>query len=176
MPPWALQQCDDVQTGGANATSTTVMTKSVERLYDMYYPLLQDGMRMRNGSKLFYQWIRNTGGLSEAMVLNVGAGATPEPALRRLRGEVGRLVGVDIDPIVRCRDGSPRLQLRETAPQPRHELLWRRFDTQALFQTTRGAFWLFGVALLGRWGNKLAFVAERSNLVSGSHRGIKTEG
>ena len=53
---------------------------------------------------------------------------------------------------------------------------WRRFDTQALFQTTRGAFWLFGVALLGRWGNKLAFVAERSNLVSGSHRGIKTEG
>ncbi len=39
---------------------------------------------------------------------------------------------------------------------------WRRLDAQMLFQTARAAFWLFGVALLGRWGNKLAFVAERS--------------
>jgi ubiquinone/menaquinone biosynthesis C-methylase UbiE len=30
----------------------------------------------------------------------VGAGPTPEPALRRLRGEVGHLVGVDVDPVV----------------------------------------------------------------------------
>jgi ubiquinone/menaquinone biosynthesis C-methylase UbiE len=39
---------------------------------------------------------------------------------------------------------------------------WRRLDAQPLFQITRAAFWLVGVALLGRWGNKLAFVAERS--------------
>ena len=39
---------------------------------------------------------------------------------------------------------------------------WRRLDAEALFQTTRAAFWVLGVALLGRWGNKLAFVAERS--------------
>jgi len=40
---------------------------------------------------------------------------------------------------------------------------WRLLDAQTLFQTIRASFWLFGVALLGRWGNKLAFVAERSN-------------
>lgn len=29
-------------------------------------------------------------------------------------------------------------------------------------ETILAEFWLLGVALLGRWGNKLAFVAERS--------------
>jgi ubiquinone/menaquinone biosynthesis C-methylase UbiE len=39
---------------------------------------------------------------------------------------------------------------------------WHRLDAEALFQATRAVFWLFGVALLGRFGNKLAFVADRS--------------
>jgi len=73
---------------------------TVQRLYDRFYPILEDGIRLRDGTKTFYQWIRSEPGLASAKVLNVGAGPTPEPALRRLRGEVGRLVGVDIDPVV----------------------------------------------------------------------------
>lgn len=76
------------------------MKPSVQRLYDRFYPMLEDGFRLRDGTKTFYQWIRSEPGLASARALNVGAGSTPEPALRRLRGEVGRLVGVDIDPIV----------------------------------------------------------------------------
>lgn len=40
---------------------------------------------------------------------------------------------------------------------------WRYLDTEPLFQAARLTFLLFGSALFGRWGNKLAFVAERSN-------------
>ena len=76
------------------------MNPAVQRLYDRYYPTLEDGFRFRDGSKPFYDWIRSRPGLASAKVLNVGAGPTPEQALRRLRGDVGRLVGVDIDPIV----------------------------------------------------------------------------
>lgn len=76
------------------------MKPSVQRLYDRHYPVL-NGERLRgDGSRTFYQWIRSTPRLAQAKVLNVGAGPTPEPALRRLRGEVGRLVGVDVDPVV----------------------------------------------------------------------------
>lgn len=39
---------------------------------------------------------------------------------------------------------------------------WRRFDAELPFQAARAGFSLIGVALLGRWGNKLAFVAERT--------------
>jgi ubiquinone/menaquinone biosynthesis C-methylase UbiE len=39
---------------------------------------------------------------------------------------------------------------------------WRRFDSTLPFLAARAGFFLFGVALLGRWGNKLAFVAERA--------------
>jgi SAM-dependent methyltransferase len=47
---------------------------------------------------------------------------------------------------------------------------WRQLDIPPLIHAARAAFWLFGVVLLGRWGNKLAFVAERSSttLASGS--------
>ena len=38
---------------------------------------------------------------------------------------------------------------------------WRRFDSGLLFLAARAGFLLVGVALLGRWGNKLAFVAEK---------------
>jgi hypothetical protein len=39
---------------------------------------------------------------------------------------------------------------------------WRVLDSAPLFSIARAAFTVFGVALFGRWGNKLAFVAERS--------------
>jgi ubiquinone/menaquinone biosynthesis C-methylase UbiE len=73
---------------------------SVKRLYDRHYPVTGDGQRRGDGSRAFYDWIRSTPGLPRATALNVGAGATPSPAVRRLRGEVGRLVGVDVDPVV----------------------------------------------------------------------------
>jgi ubiquinone/menaquinone biosynthesis C-methylase UbiE len=39
---------------------------------------------------------------------------------------------------------------------------WRLLDSEPLFGMTRAMFNLLGVAAFGRWGNKLAFVAERS--------------
>jgi SAM-dependent methyltransferase len=39
---------------------------------------------------------------------------------------------------------------------------WGRFDAELPFQVARTGFQFLGVTLLGRWGNKLAFVAERS--------------
>lgn len=39
---------------------------------------------------------------------------------------------------------------------------WRVLDGSPLFTVARIAFTVFGVTLFGRWGNKLAFVAERS--------------
>ena len=41
---------------------------------------------------------------------------------------------------------------------------WRYLDASPLFALTRAAYWLFGITLFGRWGNKMAFVAERSQL------------
>jgi SAM-dependent methyltransferase len=38
---------------------------------------------------------------------------------------------------------------------------WRLFDREPLFSFARVAFLVFGVHLGGRWGNKLAFVAEK---------------
>jgi SAM-dependent methyltransferase len=73
---------------------------SVKRLYDRHYPMMPDGQRRGDGSRAFYDWIRAAPGLAMSTVLNVGAGPTPQPALRRLRGEVQRLVGVDVDPVV----------------------------------------------------------------------------
>jgi SAM-dependent methyltransferase len=39
---------------------------------------------------------------------------------------------------------------------------WRRLDAELPFQAARAGFEAIGVSLLGRWGNKLAFVAERT--------------
>ena len=39
---------------------------------------------------------------------------------------------------------------------------WHLFDADVPFQVARAGFSLFGAALFGRWGNKLAFVAERA--------------
>jgi hypothetical protein len=40
---------------------------------------------------------------------------------------------------------------------------WRLLDSGPLFAMTRAAFNVFGLSVFGRWGNKLAFVAERSS-------------
>jgi SAM-dependent methyltransferase len=40
---------------------------------------------------------------------------------------------------------------------------WRNLDAEPLFQIARGAFLGLGLAVFGRWGNKLAFVAERAS-------------
>lgn len=76
------------------------MKASVQRLLDTYYPLLPDGIRSRDGTKPFYDWLLSGIDAANAIVLNVGAGPTPTPPLRCLRGRVKRLVGVDPDPIV----------------------------------------------------------------------------
>jgi SAM-dependent methyltransferase len=76
------------------------MKPSVRRLYERHYPVIQGDHRRGDGSRTFYEWIRSTPGLARAKVLNVGAGPTPEPEIRKLRGEVGHLVGVDVDPVV----------------------------------------------------------------------------
>lgn len=76
------------------------MKPSVQRLYDRHYPVLDTGRRRGDGSRDIYEWIRSTPGLARLKVLNIGAGPTPEPAVRHLRGQVNRLVGVDIDPVV----------------------------------------------------------------------------
>jgi len=39
---------------------------------------------------------------------------------------------------------------------------WRRFDSEVPFLAAQAGFQLLGVTLFGRWGNKLAFVAERA--------------
>lgn len=77
------------------------MKASVQRLLDTYYPLLPDGSRRLDGTKPFYDWFMGDIDATNALVLNVGAGPTPNPPERRLRGRVKHLVGVDPDPVVR---------------------------------------------------------------------------
>jgi SAM-dependent methyltransferase len=66
---------------------------------DKYYPIGDDGRRMRDGTFPFYNWILVNVG-SDATVLNVGAGPTPVEPSRWLRGKFRNLVGIDPDPIV----------------------------------------------------------------------------
>lgn len=77
------------------------MKASVQRLLDIHYPLLPDGTRTLDGTRPFYDWFLSGIDGANAMVLNVGAGPTPNPPMRRLRGRVKRLVGVDPDPVVK---------------------------------------------------------------------------
>jgi SAM-dependent methyltransferase len=72
---------------------------SVERLMDIYYPIRSDGVRRHDATVPFYEWILAQVD-RESIVLNVGAGPTPPEPQRHLHGRVGRLVGVDPDPIV----------------------------------------------------------------------------
>jgi SAM-dependent methyltransferase len=86
---------------------------SVQRLLDTYYPLLPDGSRSLDGTKPFYDWFLGSIDAPNAVVLNVGAGPTPWPAERLLRGRVKRNVGVDPDPIVRTNTDLDEAQLND---------------------------------------------------------------
>lgn len=52
-----------------------------------------------DGTLIFYRWIREYLG-PNFVVLNVGAGRTAERKIRSLKGEVKKVVGIDIDPEV----------------------------------------------------------------------------
>lgn len=75
------------------------MTPGVATLLDRYYPRGRNGVRFRNGTRPLYDWLLSEVDMG-ALVLNVGAGPTPPEPDRRLRGRVGRLVGIDPDPVV----------------------------------------------------------------------------
>jgi len=75
------------------------MRTSVTRLLDIYYPVGSDGVRFRDGTAPFYGWLLAHVD-NHSTVLNVGAGPTPPESQRHMRGRVGRLVGVDPDPVV----------------------------------------------------------------------------
>lgn len=53
----------------------------------------------RDGTKAFYGWIRAHTGPS-SVLLNLGAGPPTESPPRIFKGEVARVVGADIDPVV----------------------------------------------------------------------------
>src|SRR5437867_170203 len=65
-----------------------------ERLLHRYYPA--DRL---NGNRQFYVWIREFTN-RRAMLLNLGAGPATNDPLRSFKGEVERVVGADVDPIV----------------------------------------------------------------------------
>ncbi|MFQ5964067.1 MAG: class I SAM-dependent methyltransferase [Candidatus Scalinduaceae bacterium] len=64
------------------------------QLLRKYYP---DGSW--SGTLKFYDWIRSLI-RSDFIVLNIGAGPTSTDKIKSLKGEVKRVVGADIDPIV----------------------------------------------------------------------------
>jgi len=66
----------------------------VERLLRRFYP--DD---TRNGTVAFYSWVREHVGPTTEL-LNLGAGPPTRTAIRVFKGEVARVVGADIDPIV----------------------------------------------------------------------------
>jgi SAM-dependent methyltransferase len=65
-----------------------------EHIYRRFYP--DDS---RDGTVQFYGWVReHVGGTTR--LLNLGAGPPTRSPLRVFRGEVARVVGADIDPVV----------------------------------------------------------------------------
>jgi SAM-dependent methyltransferase len=56
-----------------------------------------------NGTLIFYNWIRQHTKLQQT-VLNLGAGPASRDPVKTFRGEVARVVGADIDPIVSAND------------------------------------------------------------------------
>jgi SAM-dependent methyltransferase len=71
-----------------------LVRKRADRLIARYYP---NGFR--SGTIAFYQWVRKSVAPSTVM-LNLGAGPPTEEPLRIFKGEVARVVGADIDPVV----------------------------------------------------------------------------
>lgn len=65
-----------------------------ERLLRRFYP-----DETRNGTVAFYGWVREHVGPTTEL-LNLGAGPPTRTAIRIFKGEVARVVGADIDPIV----------------------------------------------------------------------------
>lgn len=116
------------------------MKPRVQRMYDRHYPVLKDGTRLGDGSSTFYHWIRSTPGLAQATVFNVGAGPTPGPGLRRLRGEVGRLVGVDIDPIVHSNQDLDEAYVTDGAALPSLTASSTSFTQTGRSSTSRNLF------------------------------------
>jgi SAM-dependent methyltransferase len=65
-----------------------------ERILKYWYP-----NKRKNGTLIFYKWIRQYTN-SQQNLLNIGAGLASKNPLKAFRGEVARVVGADIDPIV----------------------------------------------------------------------------
>src|SRR5688500_8652667 len=65
-----------------------------ERLLRRFYP-----DETRNGTVAFYGWVRQHVGPTTEL-LNLGAGPPTGTPIRVFKGEVARVVGADIDPIV----------------------------------------------------------------------------
>lgn len=65
-----------------------------DELFNYRYPNEQ-----KNGTLIFFNWIRQHIN-SQQSILNLGAGPACKNPLKKFRGEVARVVGVDIDPIV----------------------------------------------------------------------------
>jgi SAM-dependent methyltransferase len=65
-----------------------------QRLLKNWYP--DD---RKNGTKLFYSWVREHVA-PNSTILNVGAGPASRNPVKTFRGEVARVVGIDIDPVV----------------------------------------------------------------------------
>jgi SAM-dependent methyltransferase len=67
-------------------------------LYKRFYP-----DQRHDGTMRFYQWVREA--LKREMtLLNLGAGPASGSAVRSFRGQVARVIGADIDPIVMTND------------------------------------------------------------------------
>ena len=74
---------------------------------------------------LFYTWVRNHVS-ADSVVLNLGAGPPTRQPVRVLRGEVRRLMGADIDPIVLENDELDEAAVIENGQLPFGD---RTFDT-----------------------------------------------
>lgn len=72
-------------------------SRAVGSLLDRYYPI-ENGVRYRDGTAPFFSWLLSATPAT-SVVLNVGAGPTPDLA-RRLRGRFAQHFGVDPDPVV----------------------------------------------------------------------------
>ncbi|MCK5345468.1 MAG: class I SAM-dependent methyltransferase [Candidatus Heimdallarchaeota archaeon] len=61
------------------------------KLFERYYP-----DNFRDGTHLFYNWLRSCI-QTDFAVINIGAGQSSDNKIKSLRGEVRKVVGVDID-------------------------------------------------------------------------------
>lgn len=87
-----------------NATSRT--------LCDKYYPADR-----RDGTRQFYDWMRQSL-TPETALLNLGAGPATGRDVRTFKGEVARVVGADIDPVVLDNDELDEAHLIEDGRLP----------------------------------------------------------